>query len=78
MTSSASQGNSFKLEEGRFILDVQRKFFNLRGGEAVEQVTRIYIHIMDMDIYIHISIVPTRKLKYGLLKRKIKRNSRAF
>lgn len=40
MTSSASQGNSFKLEEGRFTLDVQKKFFSLRGGEAVEQVAQ--------------------------------------
>ena len=34
------EGNGFKLKEGRFGLDIGKKFFHSKGGEALAQVAQ--------------------------------------
>ena len=43
------RGNGFKLRQGRFRLDIRRKFFQTEGGDALEQVPKEVVGAPSLD-----------------------------
>ena len=46
-----TRGNGFKLKEGRFRLDIRKKFFYNKGGEALEQVPREVVEAASLEMF---------------------------
>ena len=49
--SDRTRGNDFKLRQGKFRLDIRRKFFHTEGGYALEQVAKDVVDAPSLEAF---------------------------
>ena len=51
VNSDRTRGNGFKLRQGRFKLDIRRKFFHTEGGVALELVAQEVVDAPSLEAF---------------------------